>query len=95
LPPRPECAPQWHSLILDEMPAVALTLVVGMYAQARYLPSLGRTLTERVRNYAAAERDMIPLPHPSWRSTIWQRRNAWFDAELLPVLRARLSAALA
>src|SRR5438874_5417249 len=31
LPPRPECAPQWHLKIQTEMPSVALTLIVGMY----------------------------------------------------------------
>jgi uracil-DNA glycosylase len=30
------------------------------------------------------------LPHPSWRTTGWQRRNPWFEAELLPELRARV-----
>lgn len=95
LPPRPECLPKWHATILSEMPSVALTLIVGMYAQVHYLPTLGRTLTERVRNYAVAEGHKIPLPHPAWRSVIWQRRNPWFEAELLPVLRERVSRALA
>jgi hypothetical protein len=30
----------------------------------------------------------MPLPHPSWRNTGWIKRNPWFEAELLPVLRA-------
>ena len=29
LPPRPECAPQWHERLLAEMPALSLTLLIG------------------------------------------------------------------
>ena len=34
MPPRPECAPKWHSRVLDLLPNVELTLLVGGYAQA-------------------------------------------------------------
>ena len=34
---------------------------------------------------------VIPLPHPSWRNTHWLKKNPWFETELLPVLRARVS----
>ncbi len=37
LPPRPECAPQWHPALLAKMPAIQLTLLIGMYAQTAYL----------------------------------------------------------
>jgi uracil-DNA glycosylase len=33
---------------------------------------------------------IIPLPHPSWRTTAWQRKNPWFDTELLTELRDRV-----
>jgi uracil-DNA glycosylase len=36
------------------------------------------------RNDAPA---LLPLPHPSWRNTGWLRKNPWFEAEILPVLR--------
>jgi uracil-DNA glycosylase len=32
----------------------------------------------------------FPLPHPSWRNTAWLKKNPWFEAELLPVLKARV-----
>ncbi len=93
-PPRPECAPRWHDRILALLPADRLTLLVGSYAQARYLPQMrGSSLTERVRDFAAFT-PIIPLPHPSWRSVGWQKRNAWFDSDLLPVLRALVRARL-
>ncbi len=95
-PPRPECAPLWHARLLGVLGDVGLTLLVGQYAQAYYLGKHGkRTLTETVaawRDYLPA---FLPTPHPSWRTTAWQRNNPWFDAELLPELRARVHALLA
>ena len=31
------------------------------------------------------------MPHPSWRNNAWLKRNPWFEAELLPVLRADIA----
>lgn len=90
-PPRRECAPQWHERILKALPEVRLTLLVGTFAQAHYLPETkALTLTERVANW----RDYLPsfpLPHPSWRSTIFMRDNPWFEAEVLPELQRRIT----
>lgn len=94
-PPRPECAPLWHQRIVAALPNLALTLLVGRYAQSRYLgQERARTLTEAVRAWRAHGPRLWPLPHPSWRTIAWQRRNPWFDAELLPELRQRLRALL-
>ena len=38
---------------------------------------------------------LLPLPHPSWRNTAWLERNAWFEAELLPVLRQEVARLMA
>ena len=87
-PPRPECAPQWHERVLDLLPADRLTLLVGTYAQARYLRETRRlSLAERVRRFEEFLPRYLPLPHPAWRSTIWMRRHPWFEAEVLPQLR--------
>ena len=90
-PPRPECAPLWHPQVLALLPHIRLTLLVGSYAQAFVLGERRRpTLTETV----AAWRDFLPrflvLPHPSWRTTAWQAKAPWFDAELLPEARRRV-----
>lgn len=96
LPPRRECAPLWHDRLLAELPDVRLTLLVGQYAQARYLPrALRPNMTEAVRNWAAMPARLFPLPHPAWRSRIWMRANPWFEAEVLPALKARVRAVLA
>ena len=90
-PLRPECAPRWRARVRALLPKVELTLLVGAYAQAYYLPELARaTMTERVRAFADAPRGMFPLPHPSWRVQGWMKRNPWFESELLPVLRERV-----
>ena len=90
-PPRPECAPLWHPPLLALLPAVELTLLVGLYAQRRYLGTRRqRNLTETVRVWSDYGPDNLPLPHPSWRNTAWLKRNPWFEAELVPELRARV-----
>lgn len=95
LPPRPECAPLWHQRVLAALPRERLTLLVGSYAQDRYLTENKRmSLTERVRAFSTLDPLFLPLPHPSWRSTGWMRKNPWFEAELLPELRSRVSLAL-
>lgn len=88
LPPRPECAPLWHDKVLAQLPSKRLTLLVGAHAQIRYLPGTKKlTMAERVRRYREFGPEFFPLPHPSWRSTIFMRRNPWFEAEVLPALR--------
>lgn len=92
-PPRPECAPLWHERLLRHLPAIQLTLLVGQYAQARYLGERRQaTLTETVRHFRGYLPDFLPLPHPSWRNTAWRKKNPWFDEEVVPELRSRVAA---
>ncbi len=94
-PPRPECAPLWHPPLRAALDRVAMTLLVGLYAQAYYLGTRRRgSLTETVRAWRDYGPELLPLPHPSWRNTAWLKRNPWFEAELLPDLRARIHALL-
>jgi uracil-DNA glycosylase len=44
------------------------------------------------RRYAG--QGIWPLPHPSWRNTGWLRRNAWFEAEVVPALRTAVAAVM-
>lgn len=94
-PPRPECAPQWHQRVLDVLPDQRLTLLVGTYAQAYYLPDTRKMpMTERVRAFREFLPHFFPLPHPAWRSAIWMKQNPWFEAEVLPILRDAIVQAL-
>lgn len=96
LPPRPECAPKWHTSLLDQMPEVRLTLLIGQYAQAYYLGDRKKkTLTETVRNFRDYLPDFLPLVHPSPRNGIWMRKNEWFEKEIVPELQAIVQEAIA
>lgn len=92
-PPRPECAPRWHPRFLAHLPEVRLTLLVGSYAIAYYLDRRC-SMTEVVARWRDHLPRYLPLPHPSWRTVAWEKRNPWFGAELLPELRRRVRAAL-
>lgn len=95
LPPPRICAQTWHQPLLDSLQDVHLTLLVGQYAQRAYLGRRRkRNLTETVRAFAEYG-DQFPLPHPSWRSKVWMKKNPWFAQEVLPALRARVAAILA
>ena len=90
LPPPPRCAALWRARVLAAMPRIAFTMLVGGRALAW---ALGRRapVTETVRAWREAPPGVLPLPHPSWRNTAWLKRNPWFEAEVLPALRAEVA----
>jgi len=90
LPPRPECAPAWRERVLQALPAIELTLVLGMYAQGWHLPGPKQTVTEAVAAWREGWPEVLALPHPSPRNQGWFRRNDWFEAEVIPALQARV-----
>ncbi|MGR3515256.1 MAG: uracil-DNA glycosylase family protein [Paracoccaceae bacterium] len=95
LPPPKLCAATWRQRLMDHLGDMRLTLLIGGYAQSWHLPGAPKTVTATVaawRNYLP---NALPLPHPSWRNTGWLKKNPWFETELLPVLRTRVSEALA
>ncbi|MGU3540707.1 uracil-DNA glycosylase family protein [Methylobacterium sp. A54F] len=99
-PPRRECADRWRTELFGGLPDLELILVIGQYAQAWHLGRMEGGLTETVRNWrgilAAPRRPRIlPLPHPSWRNNGWLKRNPWFEAETLPVLKAEVARVMA
>jgi len=105
LPPRRECAVTWHESLFAALPAFPVVLAVGRPAQLYHLRRLGLgalaggSLSETVANWRAiieARPDVRvwPLPHPSWRNTGWIRRHPFFEAELLPALKADIRRAL-
>ncbi|MGI2168816.1 uracil-DNA glycosylase family protein [Shewanella sp. MF05960] len=110
LPPRPECAPKWHALLLAHLTQVELILLVGQYAQHYYLshqrlitnelanhPLIRKpkTLTETVKQWRSFGPLCVPLPHPSPRNNIWLSRNPWFEQDVLSHIQQRVSEALA
>jgi len=95
LAPRPECAPAWRAVLLSRLTGIQLTLVIGQYAQAYHLPDTASSVTEAVRGWRRNWPGIIPLPHPSPRNNLWLKRNPWFNEELVPALRIRVSEVLA
>lgn len=95
LPPRPECAPLWHPRLLAALPDIRLVLLVGSHAQAFYLGARRKSiLAETVQAYRDYLPRFLPLPHPSPRNRLWLKRHPWFEAEVVPELRARVHAVL-
>lgn len=88
-PPRPECAPLWHARLRAALTGVYLTVVVGRYAQAAYLPGL--TLAEAVAQQPGRAQGLWALPHPSPRNQTWWRDRPWFADQLLPQLQQAVS----
>ena len=95
LPPRPECAPTWRAKLLDQLPQISLTLVIGQYAQAWHLGRLAKdNLTETVKAWQEFGRHVIPLPHPSPRNNIWLKKNPWFEQQVIAALQQQVRWAL-
>lgn len=95
LPPRPECAPAWRAALMSRLQARKLTLVIGQYAQSYHFPNETASVTETVQAWRKYWPHTVPLPHPSPRNNLWLKRNPWFEEELIPILRTRVSEVLA
>lgn len=93
LPPRRGFAARWHPPLLELMPQVRLTLLIGRYAQVHYLGRTG-TLTETVRGHQSFAPERMPLVHPSPLNYGWHARNPWFVDEVVPELRALVQRSL-
>jgi uracil-DNA glycosylase len=95
LPPRPECAAEWRVRMLKLLPAIELTLVIGQYALDWHLKATQKaSLTLTVQNWKSYWPSQLPLPHPSPRNNIWLKKNAWFEAEIVPPLQRKIASLL-
>lgn len=91
LPPRKECAEQWHGALIEQLKHIEITLLIGSYAQAYYLKNTRKkNLTETVRHAESYGPNFFPLPHPSPRNNIWLKKNPWFEKDVLPNLQQRI-----
>ncbi len=92
LPPRKECAPLWHDQVWKTLQGVQLTLLIGKYAQDCYLKKRSeRNLTENVAHYKKFLPTYFPLPHPSPVNRFWRFKNPWFEKEVQPILKQKIS----
>ncbi len=91
LPPRKECAAEWHAKVLDGLPNVKLTLLLSRYAQAYYLGDrMKDNLTQTVESWREYVPRQLPMPHPSPRNNLWLKKNPWLEKEVIPYLRRRV-----
>lgn len=94
-PPPPICSQTWHGPLIEALQAPMLTLLVGQHAQRHHLGARNQqTVTATVQAWRDSLPAALPLPHPAWRSRLWMRRNPWFEAEVLPFLRAKVAEAV-
>lgn len=94
MPPRPECAPLWHHQVLEQLPELKLIILIGSYAQKYYLKNALPTLTENVKHFEKFLPNYFPLVHPSPRNKIWQKRNPWFEKDVISILRDKVNEVL-
>ena len=88
LPPRKECAPQWHNKIMEQMKNLELIILVGKYAQEYYLKDNPyKNLTETVISYQEFLPKYFPLVHPSPLNFRWHGKNKWFLESITPELK--------
>jgi uracil-DNA glycosylase len=104
LPPRRECKVAWHDDLFALLPNIETILAIGSYAQIYHFARLGRPLPKTMkredliagwRDFADMRPRIIALPHPSWRNNGWLKRNPWFEADVLPMVRAEVARAIA
>ena len=89
--PEARCSAAWHAPLFSHLLQIRLTLLVGRIAQLRYLPDPRGSMSEAVEHWRDYLPAHVPLPHPSWRTLGWARRNPWFEGEMLPELRTRIA----
>jgi uracil-DNA glycosylase len=91
LPPTKECAKLWRDKILELLPNIQLTLLIGAYSQSWHLMKAKQsTLTKTVNSWQTYWPLQLPMPHPSPRNNIWMQKNPWFEKQIIPVLQQRV-----
>ena len=95
LPPRKECAPQWHNKIMEQMKNLELIILVGKYAQEYYLKNNPyKNLTETVISYQEFLPKYFPLVHPSPLNFRKNKKNKWFLESITPELKKMVATIL-
>lgn len=87
LPPRQCFAEKWHPMILEHLPNIQLTILVGQYAQKYYLPENKDNVTDTVKHYRQFLPHFMSLVHPSPRNQFWITKNPWFEEQIIPKLQ--------
>lgn len=89
-PPNMQHAIKWHLPLINTMPNIKLTLLVGSYAQKHYLQKKNYNMTNAMLLWKEFLPKYFILPHPSWRNNTWLKKNTWFESEVIPHLREQV-----
>jgi uracil-DNA glycosylase len=89
LPPRLECVATWREKLLQQLPNIQTTLVIGKYAHDYHFGKNNHSVTTLVADWHSHWPSQIPLPHPSPRNNRWLKMNPWFETKLVPLIQAR------
>lgn len=81
LPPRKGFADKWHPRLIELMPNVKITILMGKYAIKHYLNE--NNVTNAVKNYQSYLPHYFPLIHPSPLNQRWISKNLWFNDVLV------------
>jgi len=92
--PRRECAPLWHDALLSHLPQDRLEVIIGTYAQKKYIDSPRKNLTETVASWQHYLPHQIVMPHPSPRNVGWFKKNPWFETDVIPAVQSRVQEVL-
>lgn len=95
LPPRKFIAEEYHPQILEAMPDIKMTILIGKYSIDYYLKGRAKkNLTETVRSYKEYLPEYFPIVHPSPLNFRWQAKNPWFEETVVPKLREKVAGIL-
>ncbi len=96
LPPRRECAVAWRDRLLQQLPGLEVTVVMGRYAIDWHLPAARRmSIADIVMDWRRHAPELFVAPHPSPRNQRWLQRHPHFERDAVPALRAAVAGALA
>ena len=76
------------------MPDIELTLGIDQYAQQWHLhlgESKKSNLTKTVEAWKEYWPDCFTVAHPSPRNNLWLKKNPWFENEVTPALKQKIS----
>ncbi len=95
LPPPRRCADTWRKQLLDKLHFIRFTLLCGRYAIDWHCPcKRHQPLAAVVQRQYQTNGNLLVTPHPSGRNNGWFATHTWFDATVVPAIRAKVAQAI-
>ncbi len=94
-PPLKRCATTWRQALLNQLPNVELTIILGQYAIDYHLGKAttgGKfTVTQAIAQWQDYWPSHMVLPHPSPRNNLFLKKHPECEQILLPALKSRVA----